>query len=613
LSIGSGDITDVIKARLKDFKAELVTSEVGRIITVGDGIAQIYGLQGAMAGELLQFPGDVYGMALNLEEDQVRAVIMGPYEHLLEGDQVKTTGRIVEVPVGPELLGRVVSPLGEPLDGKGPINAKKMAAVEKVAPGVITRQRVDTPVQTGIKVIDAMIPIGRGQRELIIGDRQTGKTAILIDTIINQKGKDLFCVYVAIGQNAASVARVRATLEQYGALEYTVIVAATASEPATLNYVAPYAGCAIGEYFMDQGQEALVCYDDLTKHAWAYREMSLNLRRPPGREAYPGDVFYLHSRLLERAAKMNKANGGGSLTALPVIETQANDVSAYIPTNVISITDGQIYLQTDLFNAGIRPAMSVGISVSRVGGDAQTKAMRQVAGRMKLELAQYRELAAFSQFASDLDKATRDQLERGARLTELLKQPQYAPVPLGIQVGVIWAGTSGYLDKVPVARVREWEEGFGRYLRSDAKDLVAEIESKKALDDGLLKKLARAATTFNRQFGVEGAEAAEEEPEPTKAEAAAAPAEERRSSQERRRAERRSEKAAVERDRRAAERRAAERRAAAAKGGGKAATAAKPTTEAERRAAARRADGAERRQKSRPEAKERRGPERRTK
>jgi F-type H+-transporting ATPase subunit alpha len=627
LSIGSQDITDVIKARLKDFKAELVTAEVGRLVTVGDGIAQIYGLQGAMAGELLQFPGDVYGMALNLEEDQVRAVIMGPYEHLKEGDQVKTTGRIVQVPVGPELLGRVVSPLGVPLDGKGPVPSKKMAAVEKVAPGVITRKRVDTPVQTGIKAIDAMIPIGRGQRELIIGDRQTGKTAILLDTIINQKGKDLFCVYVAIGQNAASIARVAATLEQHGALEYTVIVAATASDPATLNYIAPYAGCAIGEYFMEQGQDALVCYDDLTKHAWAYREMSLNLRRPPGREAYPGDVFYLHSRLLERASKMNQSNGGGSLTALPVIETQANDVSAYIPTNVISITDGQIYLQSDLFNSGIRPAMSVGISVSRVGGDAQTKAMRQVAGRMKLELAQYRELAAFSQFASDLDKATRDQLERGSRLTELLKQPQYAPVPLGIQVGVIWAGTNGYLDKVPVARVREWEEGFSRYLRADGKALLGEIEKKKALDDDLLKQLERAAKAFNRQFGVEGAEAAEAatETEPAKAEPAkaepakaepakaeatpsAAQAKERRANQERRQAERRSEKAAVERDRRAKERRSAARRASDAKR-----SSAQAAAESEKRQAARRADGAERRQNSRPEANERRGPERRTK
>ncbi|TMD52901.1 MAG: F0F1 ATP synthase subunit alpha [Chloroflexi bacterium] len=632
MAIGSSEISEVIRQRLKDFDAEMVSADVGRVITVGDGIAQIFGLTGVMAGELIQFPGETFGLALNLEEDQVRAVIMGPYEHLLEGDQVKTTGRIVQVPVGPELLGRVVSPLGEPLDGKGPINSKKMAAVEKVAPGVITRQRVDTPVQTGIKAIDAMIPIGRGQRELIIGDRQTGKTAILLDTIINQKGKDLFCVYVAIGQNAASIARVAATLEQYGALEYTVIVAATASEPATLNYIAPYAGCAIGEYFMDQGQEALVCYDDLTKHAWAYREMSLNLRRPPGREAYPGDVFYLHSRLLERAAKMNKANGGGSLTALPVIETQANDVSAYIPTNVISITDGQIYLQSDLFNAGVRPAMSVGISVSRVGGDAQTKAMRQVAGRMKLELAQYRELAAFSQFASDLDKATRDQLERGSRLTELLKQPQYGPVPLGIQVGVIWAGTNGYLDKVPVARVKEWEEGFSRYLRADAKTLVSEVEKKKALDDDLTKQLERAAKAFNRQFGVEGAGAAEAEPEaeeakgepkaeagkaeagkaepeakPAKAESAE-PDEERRSSKDRRAAERRAEKAAVEKDRREKERRAAARRAGDQKG----AKSAKPA-EPERRTTARRADGAERRQAERPDAKERRGPERRTK
>jgi len=601
LSIGSQDITDVIKSRLKDFKAELVTSEVGRVISVGDGIAQIYGLRGAMAGELLQFPGDVYGMALNLEVDQVRAVIMGPYEHLKEGDVVKTTGRIVEVPVGPELLGRVVSPLGEPLDGKGPIKTKKTAPIERVAAGVITRQPVDTPVQTGIKAIDAMIPIGRGQRELIIGDRQTGKTAILLDTIINQKGQNLFCVYVAIGQNAASIARVAATLEEHGALEFTIIVAATASEPATLNYIAPYAGCAMGEYFMDQGQEALVCYDDLTKHAWAYREMSLNLRRPPGREAYPGDVFYLHSRLLERAAKMNKANGGGSLTALPVIETQANDVSAYIPTNVISITDGQLYLQSDLFNSGIRPAISVGTSVSRVGGAAQTKAMRQVAGRMKLELAQYRELAAFSQFASDLDKATRDQLERGGRLTELLKQAQYSPMALGIQVAEIWAGTNGHLDKVPVARVKEWEEGFARYLRADQKPLVESIESKKALDDDLLKQLEKAVKAFNRQFGVEGAEAADDdkkaeskatEPKATKEgkgekkkdaadEGVAATAgteadqekarkaeEERRQNEERRQAERRSGTTTAggqERERRAAERRNLPRRATDAK------------------------------------------------
>ena len=575
MSIGSRDITDVIKSRLKDFKAELVTSEVGRIISVGDGIAQIYGLQGAMAGELLQFPGDVFGMALNLEEDQVRAVIMGPYEHLQEGDLVKTTGRIVEVPVGPELLGRVVSPLGEPLDGKGPIKTKKTAPVERVAAGVITRQPVDTPVQTGIKAIDAMIPIGRGQRELIIGDRQTGKTAILLDTIINQKGQNLFCVYVAIGQNAASIARVAATLEEHGALEYTIIVAATASEPATLNYIAPYAGCAMGEYFMDQGQEALVCYDDLTKHAWAYREMSLNLRRPPGREAYPGDVFYLHSRLLERAAKMNKANGGGSLTALPVIETQANDVSAYIPTNVISITDGQLYLQSDLFNSGIRPAISVGTSVSRVGGAAQTKAMRQVAGRMKLELAQYRELAAFSQFASDLDKATRDQLERGGRLTELLKQAQYSPMPLGLQVAEIWAGTNGQLDQVPIPKVKEWEEGYARFLRAEHKALLSDIESKKALDDDLFKQLEKATKAFNRQFGVEVADDPEAKEEP-KDEVKAATKEdatererkaeeERRKNAERRQKDRRSGTtkgaAALEKERRERERRTEPRRA----------------------------------------------------
>ena len=510
MSIGS-DITEVIKARLKDFKAELVTAEVGRVITVGDGIAQIYGLQGAMAGELLEFPGDVFGMALNLEEDQVRAVIMGPYEHIREGDQVRTTGRIVEVPVGPELLGRVVNALGQPIDDKGPLNAKKTAPVERVAAGVITRTPVNTPVQTGIKAIDAMIPVGRGQRELIIGDRQTGKTSILIDTIINQKGKDLFCVYVAIGQNAASIARVAAILEENGAMEYTIIVASTASEPATLNYIAPYTGCAMGEYFMDNGQEALVCYDDLTKHAWAYREMSLNLRRPPGREAYPGDVFYLHSRLLERAAKMNKANGGGSLTALPVIETQANDVSAYIPTNVISITDGQIYLQSDLFNSGTRPAMNVGISVSRVGGAAQTKAMSKVAGQMKLELAQYRELAAFAQFASDLDKTTRDQLERGQRLSELLKQDLYEPVPLGIQVVTIYGGTKGFLDKVPVNKVKEWESGLARYLRGDGKGLIAEIEEKKALDDALFKKIEDALNAWNHQFGVEGSKAPEKQ------------------------------------------------------------------------------------------------------
>ena len=504
MGISTKEISEVIKERLKDFEASLVSTDVGRIVATSDGIAQIYGLQNAMAGELLEFPHETYGLALNLEEDQVRAVILGDYGHLHEGDEVRTTGRLLEVPVGEALIGRVVNPLGLPLDGKGPIKTTKTMPIEKIAPGVITRKRVDSPVQTGIKAIDAMIPIGRGQRELIIGDRFTGKTTVLLDTIINQKGKDLICIYVAIGQNAASVARATATLEENGAMDYTIIVAATASDAASLNFIAPYAGCAMGEYFMEQGKEALCCYDDLTKQAWAYRELSLNLRRPPGREAYPGDVFYLHSRLLERAAKMSPANGGGSLTALPVIETQANDVSAFIPTNVISITDGQIYLQADLFNAGQRPALNVGISVSRVGGDAQTKAMRQVAGQLRLDLAQYRELAAFAQFASDLDTQTRNQLERGARLTELLKQDKYQPVPLAEQVAVIYAGTQGHLDKVPVARVREWEAGFVRFLRSEQKALLSEIEKKQALDDGMFEQLKAAISTFNNQFGVEG-------------------------------------------------------------------------------------------------------------
>ena len=504
MGISTKEISEVIKARLKDFDASLVASDVGRIVATGDGIAQVYGLQNAMAGELLEFPRETYGLALNLEEDQVRAVILGEFGHLHEGDEVRTTGRLLEVPVGEELIGRVVNPLGVPIDGKGPIKTTKTLPLEKIAPGVITRQRVDSPVQTGIKAIDTMIPLGRGQRELIIGDRFTGKTTVLLDTIINQKGKDLICVYVAIGQNAASIARVAATLEENGAMGYTIIVAATASEPASLNFIAPYAGCAMGEYFMDQGKDALCCYDDLSKQAWAYREVSATLRRPPGREAYPGDVFYLHSRLLERAAKMNKAHGGGSLTALPVIETQANDVSAFIPTNVISITDGQIYLQSDLFNAGQRPALNVGISVSRVGGDAQTKAMRQVAGQLRLDLAQYRELAAFAQFASDLDTQTRNQLERGARLTELLKQDKYQPVPLAEQVAVIYAGTQGYVDKVPTARVREWEASFVRFMRSERPGVLEAIDKQKALDDNLFERLKAAISTFNHQFGVEG-------------------------------------------------------------------------------------------------------------
>jgi F-type H+/Na+-transporting ATPase subunit alpha len=503
LATSSSEISEVIKQRLKDFDAETVSADVGRVISVGDGIVQIFGLSGVMAGELVQLPGDVQGLALNLEEDQVRAVVLGPYEHIKEGDEARTTGTIVEVPVGPELLGRTVNPLGEPVDGLGPIGAKLRAPIEVIAPGVITRKRVDEPVQTGILAIDAMIPIGRGQRELVIGDRQTGKTALLLDTIINQRGKDLHCIYVAVGQNAANIARVRATLEERGAMEYTTIVAATASDPAAVNYVAPYAGCAMGEYFRDRGQHALVCYDDLTKHAWAYRELSLTLRRPPGREAYPGDVFYLHSRLLERAAKLNEAHGGGSLTALPVIETQANDVSAYIPTNVISITDGQIYLETDLFNAGIRPAISVGLSVSRVGGDAQIRPMNKVAGRMKSDLAQARDLQAFAQFASDLDPATRRQLERGQRLTQLLIQPQFQPMDVGVQVCAIYAGTRGYLDNLPVDRVGAWKEAFNAWLRAERKALAQSIENERRWDDEVEAQVKEAVETFNRQFGVE--------------------------------------------------------------------------------------------------------------
>jgi F-type H+-transporting ATPase subunit alpha len=500
----SDEISEVIKERLRDFDAEMVSADTGRVVSVGDGIAQIFGLTGVMANELVEFPGEVYGLALNLEEDQVRAVIMGPYEHIQEGDEVRTTGRIVEVPVGPELLGRTVNPLGQPIDGGPPIEAKLTRPIEVKAPGVITRQRVQEPVQTGIMAIDAMIPVGRGQRELIIGDRQTGKSAVLLDTIINQKGKDLFCVYVAIGQNASSIARVRATLEEYGALEYTTIVAATASEPAALTYIAPYAGCAMGEFFRDNGEDALICYDDLTKHAWAYRELSLTLRRPPGREAYPGDVFYLHSRLLERAAKLNKDNGGGSLTALPVIETQANDISAYIPTNVISITDGQIYMEADLFNAGVRPAISVGLSVSRVGGDAQIRPMNKVAGRMKSELAQFRELAAFAQFASDLDAGTRRQLDRGGRLVQLLIQEEFTPLPVGVQVCIVYAGTRGFLDKVPVDKVREWKSLFARYAAADRKALIDSLENDKKWDEEVEAQVKEAIEAFNKQYGVEG-------------------------------------------------------------------------------------------------------------
>jgi F-type H+-transporting ATPase subunit alpha len=508
MAIRSDDITAIIKSAIDQFDAGVETRSVGTVVEVGDGIAQIYGLEGALASELLEFPGNIMGMALNLEEETVGAVILGDYRQIKEGDQVKTTGRVVEVPVGAALIGRVVDPLGRPLDDKGPIKAKATRPVERIAPGVIVRQSVDTPVQTGIKAIDALIPIGRGQRELIIGDRQTGKTAVAIDTIINQKGKKLVCIYVAIGQKLSTVAKTVAILEQYGAMEHTIVVLAGAEDPAPVQYLAPYAGAAIGEEIMENGvkldghlvKDALCVYDDLTKHAWAYREMSLLLRRPPGREAYPGDVFYLHSRLLERAARMSEKNGGGSLTALPVIETQANDVSAYIPTNVISITDGQIYLESDLFNAGQRPALNVGISVSRVGSAAQTKAMKKVAGPLKLDLAQYRELAAFAQFASDLDKATRDQLTRGEKTSEVLKQPQYEPLPVEKQVAILWVVTNGFLDDVPTPRVRDFEQQFYRYLEADRPELLTALGEDKGLSDEIVDGLRDATQTFKQQF-----------------------------------------------------------------------------------------------------------------
>ncbi len=501
MAIRSDEITSIIRSEIKGFDEGADVSGVGTIVEVGDGIAQIYGLSGALASELLEFPGGVMGMAFNLEEETVGALILGDFTGLKEGDQVKTTGRVVEVPVGEALIGRVVNPLGEPIDGKGPIETKKTRPVERIAPGVIVRQPVDTPVQTGIKAIDAMIPIGRGQRELIIGDRQTGKTAIATDTIINQKGQDLICIYVAIGQKQSTVAQVVAQLEERGAMEHTIVVSASASDPAPLQYLAPYAGVAMGEEFMEAGGDALCVYDDLSKHAWAYRQVSLLMRRPPGREAYPGDIFYSHSRLLERAARLNEDSGGGSLTALPIIETQAGDVSAYIPTNVISITDGQIFLQTDLFNQGQRPAVNAGISVSRVGGNAQIKAMRQVAGKLRLDLAQYRELAAFAQFAADLDKATRDQLTRGEKLTLTLRQPQFAPVPVEKQVAILWVATNGFLDDVESGRIGEFESGFYRFLESTYGDLLPAIAKEKALSDELTDQLRKAVKEFRSQGG----------------------------------------------------------------------------------------------------------------
>ncbi|HEX5466899.1 MAG TPA: F0F1 ATP synthase subunit alpha [Candidatus Limnocylindrales bacterium] len=509
MAIRSDDITSIIKNAIKGFDTAAETRSVGTVVEVGDGIAQVYGLSDALASELLEFPGGIYGMALNLEEETVGAVILGDDTGIKQGDTVKTTGRVVEVPVGPELLGRVVDPLGRPLDDKGPIEAKKTRPVERIAPGVIVRHSVDTPVQTGIKAIDALIPIGRGQRELIIGDRQTGKTAVAIDTIINQKGQGLVCIYVAIGQKLSTVAKTVAILEKYGALEHSIVVVAGAEDPAPVQYLAPYAGVAMGEEIMEVGVElpgqglvkdALCVYDDLSKHAWAYREMSLLLRRPPGREAYPGDVFYLHSRLLERAARLNEANGGGSLTALPIIETQAGDVSAYIPTNVISITDGQLFLETDLFNAGQRPALNVGISVSRVGSSAQTKAMKKVAGPLKLDLAQYRALAAFAQFASDLDKATRDQLTRGEKLSEVIKQAQYQPLPVEKQVAILYAASTGELDTVPTPRVKDFEAGFYRYLETEQPAILKEIAETKALSDENAKALTEATAAFRESF-----------------------------------------------------------------------------------------------------------------
>ena len=496
MPIRTEDITQHIKEQIQRFQAPVEAVDVGSVLEVGDGIARVSGLSRAMSAELLEFPGGVFGMALNLEEDNVGAIILGEFENIKEGDTVKSTGRIVEVPVGDALIGRVVNALGQPLDGKGPIATTKFRPVERVAPGVIARQAVDVPLQTGLKAIDAMIPVGRGQRELIIGDRQTGKTAIAIDTIINQKKGDVVCIYVAIGQKLSKIAQVMATLEEYGAMDHTIIVAASAADSAAMQYIAPYSGCAMGEEFMESGKDALIIYDDLSKHAWAYRQVSLLLRRPPGREAYPGDVFYLHSRLLERAARLSKEWGGGSLTALPIIETLLGDVSAYVPTNVISITDGQIYLESDLFYAGIRPAMNVGISVSRVGGNAQLKAMRQVAGKLRLELAQYRELAGFAQFGSDLDKATKAQLDRGVRLQELLKQPQYEPMTVEHQVMSIYAATGGYLDSVKTERIRPWEVAFRKYMDAVHPEIGRGIAAEKKITDENMAALQKALTEY---------------------------------------------------------------------------------------------------------------------
>ena len=500
MDIRAEEISKIIRDQIGSYAVHVDVAEVGTVISIGDGIARVHGVERAMAGEMLEFPHGVFGIALNLEEDSVGAVLLGEYTQISEGDPVKRTGRIISVPVGEEMLGRVVNALGQPIDGKGPVLTKQYLPIERLAPGVVDRQPVKEPLQTGLKAIDGMVPIGRGQRELIIGDRQTGKTAVAVDAIINQRGKGVICVYNAIGQKQSTVAQVVRTLEEYDAMSYTIVVAATASDPAPMLYIGPYSACAIGEYFRDSGRHALVVYDDLSKHAQAYREISLLLRRPPGREAYPGDVFYLHSRLLERAAKLNAALGGGSLTALPIIETQAGDLSAYIPTNVISITDGQIFLESDLFHQGVRPAINVGNSVSRVGGSAQIKAMRQVAGSLRLDLAQYRELAAFAQFGSDLDKATQAQLNRGRRLVEILKQPQYQPVPVEKQVAIIYAATKGFLDAVAVEDVRRYEEDLYRFLETRHPGVLTAIADKKTLDDETRGALDNAVKEFTQQF-----------------------------------------------------------------------------------------------------------------
>jgi F-type H+-transporting ATPase subunit alpha len=504
MSIRPEEISAILKEQIERYQSEVEVSNVGSVIYVGDGIARVYGLQGAMAGELLEFTGGTFGMVLNLEEDNVGAVLLGPYYHIKEGDVVKATGRIMEVPTGKALLGRVVNALGQPIDGKGPINTDKFRAIERVAPGVVTRAPVNQPMQTGLKAIDSMVPIGRGQRELIIGDRQIGKTAIAIDAIINQKHKkDMICIYVGIGQKQSTIAGIATKLEEMGAMDYTIIVAATASEPAPLLYIAPYAGVAMAEEFMENDQaDVLIIYDDLSKHAVAYREMSLLLRRPPGREAYPGDVFYLHSRLLERACKLSDKYGGGSITALPIIETQAGDVSAYIPTNVISITDGQIYLETDLFYAGQRPAINAGLSVSRVGGNAQTKAMKSVAGQLRLDLAQFRELAAFAQFGSDLDKGTLARLTRGERVLEVLKQGQYVPMPMEEQVIMIYAGVNGHLDDLAKDKIQDFEVDFLKYVRSSSADILNSIKDTGKLDDATQAKLVKAIQEFKSTFAV---------------------------------------------------------------------------------------------------------------